>query len=414
MRHLIKNNYCNLISFLKKRPALKILFWLFILSIINLSVYRVIIYMSDFNMFIDPAIDAKFFHKDPITHWTNNSYSPFFYAIMSFFSIFSRWFAVILWSLISLAGLFIVFSISIELIQKNAKHHPLKITLILLSLSTVLIDNFQLGQCNIIVLTLIVLSIYYDNKGKNIKSSFFLGFAIAFKLLPLVLIGYFILQRKYKTALLSLYFAICLTLFLPLIIFPFGEYLQYLDSWFNHVFISFLTKGEVKTSTISFYHTNQSLEAFLGRYFTSYGEENYHTSLLSLVKLTSKNLNLISLSLKTIFIASISLLFWKKNNGGSLNYPIAGFFLYGVIIISPVAWANYYVFLIPVIITFILKVKLNNKPLIALFSIGCLLIILDVNPFLQSLSLHFIGGIIIFLATYLLLWKNTISNPSSF
>ena len=112
LKELIITAFNDYKQLLKNKRWMAVVLFLFFIVCISLSVYRVIIYMSDFNMFLDPAVDAKFFEKDPITTWTNNSYSPFFYSVMSIFSPFARWFAVILWSLISILSLMAVYSIT--------------------------------------------------------------------------------------------------------------------------------------------------------------------------------------------------------------------------------------------------------------------------------------------------------------
>lgn len=372
------------------------------LTLIFLSVNRVTIYMSDFNMFIDPAVDAKFFDKDPITTWTNNAYSPFFYSVMSVFSIFSRWFAVILWSLISLAGIII----SIQIIRHFlGKALSIQIYLWALGISLFsLVDNFQLGQCNVFLLALMLGALYYDSIGKPVKASIILGFAIAYKLIPLLLLFYFLLKRRYKISYLSITFGICLTVIVPFFFYSFDKGFLYIQTWFNGVLKPFFMGNDMQVSTASFYFTNQSLDAFLGRYLTSFGNEKYNFDLLWVLPL--QTVKIIALSIKVIYLLGMAYLIKVKTKE---EFSVYVLLIYGILLLSPVAWISYYIFLLPLI--FIMIINWHNLYLVvkALFILGCILLLIDVNRAVQMYSLHFIGGLLLFITTYFTVLKK--DNP---
>lgn len=369
------------------------------LVLIALSINRVVIYMSDFNMFIDPAVDAKFFNKDPITTWTNNAYSPFFYSVMSVFTVFSRWFAVFLWSVLSLGFMVIIMQIVKHFLadKLSFKHYIIGIAIMLFSL----VDNFQLGQCNVLLLSLMLIALYYSSIDKPMMASIFLGFAIAYKLIPLLLIFYFLLKGKYKVVVYSTVIAVAFTLIVPFFFYSFDKTILYTSTWFNGVLKPFFTGGEMEVSTASFYFTNQSLDAFLGRYLTSFGKEKYDFDLL--ITLPIKTVKTIGISLKLIYILAIALII-KYNSKD--KFGVFALLIYGILFISPVAWVSYYIFILPMVFLCISYWKQMNSLIKGIFILGCLLILVDINRAVQMYSLHFIGGFLVFIATYIIVFKN--------
>ena len=127
------------------------------------------------------------------------------------------------------------------------------------------------------------------------------------------------------------------------------------------------------TTTYSFCHTNQSLDGFLGRHFADYGVNNYQIIPdLGIYYLVSpETFKLITLSLKALFLLLISFLSLKlkKNNSESI-YISSAFFIYGILIISPVAWVNYYVLIIPLLFVFVSSLDYANKITKGLFIFG--------------------------------------------
>lgn len=382
----------------KHHSRLSYFFVIFFIVCIALSIYRVNIYMSDFNMFTDPAIDAKFFGKNPITYWNNNSYSPFFYAVITPLTCFSKWFAVLVWSCLSIIGLLIIYGVAI-----NALHDKiaLKKTIIAFSImSFCLVDNFQLGQSNVLMLSMIMLGFYYYQKSKNVYASFWIGFAIAFKIIPLFLVFYFLVKKEFKIAFWSVFIAVGLTVFVPLIIYPFNDFNIYIVSWFEGVFYPFFSGNEFATTTASYYHTNQSFEAFLGRLLIKFDESNERAYV------NIETFNYLVKSIKLTFLGALILIsYTSKSLTKRESYTEFSLWIYGIIFISPVAWVNYYILLFPLVFAYLSissRTKILNK---IVFVIGVILLLIDVDPILQKFSLHFIGGFLMFACTYAALLK---------
>jgi hypothetical protein len=89
-------------------------------------------------------------------------------------------------------------------------------------------NNFLNGQVNLIVVALCVLFLRSHLSNRTMAASLFLGAAIAIKLVPVLLIGFLLLRRAFKTAGLSIAFAglFCL---LPVVVVGKSLFTMYAD-----------------------------------------------------------------------------------------------------------------------------------------------------------------------------------------
>lgn len=108
-------------------------------------------------------------------------------------------------------ALFTIFSISLLLfaLRKLLSFFKMSLSLQLLLLAA-LLQNFPtkftlvLGQINLVILSLAVLSWIFDQKGRNLLSGVFLSLSILIKPLTFPLLFYFLFRKKFKTFLISL------------------------------------------------------------------------------------------------------------------------------------------------------------------------------------------------------------------
>lgn len=93
-------------------------------------------------------------------------------------------------------------------------------------------QNFQLGQTTIILVFLSVYAVYLSRKQKPILAGLMLAIASVTKIMPIVLIGYFIFRKDFKTPLYTLLFCVVL-IFLPAIFVGY-EYNGFLiEEWYG-------------------------------------------------------------------------------------------------------------------------------------------------------------------------------------
>ena len=157
-------------------------------------------------------------------------------------------------------ALFTIFSISFFLfaIRKLLLVFKIKLSLQLLLLAA-LLQNFPakftlvLGQVNLIILSLGLLSWIFDQKGKNLISGVFVSLSILIKPLTFPLLFYFLFRKKFKTFFISLGIITVINIIM-VIIFP------YLSRFFLERLPYFLSQ----TGTAANLY-DQSLRAFLYR-----------------------------------------------------------------------------------------------------------------------------------------------------
>lgn len=130
--------------------------------------------MSDFNFFLDPAIETRFFGGDPFRKWLN-SYNAFFYVVMSLLTPFARWFSVLLWTLISLLTYIYSLTIVRSFLPKIQNAPRLEFFIVPLLLLVLIFDNIQLEQIYMLILCASLLYYHYHNNLHGASSSMLLN-----------------------------------------------------------------------------------------------------------------------------------------------------------------------------------------------------------------------------------------------
>ena len=108
-----------------------------------------------------------------------------------------------LWFLLNLAALAFSFSLAFSVWNENRNrfhslHWIVPFTIIVLCLLTPIQSNFRNGQNNALVLALAWCAIALDRKDQWLGASLSLAAAIAIKWLPVPLLFYFLIRRRYK------------------------------------------------------------------------------------------------------------------------------------------------------------------------------------------------------------------------
>jgi alpha-1,2-mannosyltransferase len=172
--------------------------------------------------------------------------------------------------------------------------------------------TWTLGQINLIILFLIVLSFYLYQKKRDIFSGLFLGIATLIKIFPGFLIFFFLKEKKWKT--IVSFLVTCLGgILLTVLIFKPVLFFNY----FGQIGADLFFKG----GEISYF--DQSLNSFLLRLNLS---------------------NLWRLSLRLIF-TFVSLWMFLKTTNKALSY--FGLIFSLLIFLPSFAWFHHYVILIP-------------------------------------------------------------------
>ena len=405
LKQLLLSSARNIWSFLKekKNRLYLILFIVVTVLLVAQGIIRTLRYASDFNMFLDPAIDARFFDKSPFESWKGNSYNAFFYGVMSLLSPFSKWFASLIWSVLNI----LLFIGSCSILNKllpplnNKKQYLIAPLLLLL----VFADNIQLGQSNIIVLFTCLAAMYSLYRNKNIHAGFFMGFSIAYKVIPAVFVFYFLLRKKFKATLYSVAFSLFMVAVVPMLFYSPAKNLTYLNSWTEMVIAPFLKGDDLKTENTGYYHTNQSLEAFANRNFTSYGIEEYggvfnYIGFEFEEETVSTVVNFIRIAI--ILLLAILVLRAREIKAITFIRNFSLFFI-SILIISPAVWPSYYIFLLPAYVilvqsVFSMPMSQRKTLMVTLLGLATLFMISGVSIVMQSLSAYLFGAFFLFTA----------------
>ena len=327
---------------------------------------------------------------------------------MSLLTPFARWFSLIIWSLLSLLSYIYSIAIVRSMLPRLTSAPRLEFLIAPILLLVLIYDNIQLGQTNMIMLFAILVSIHYLTQQKNLKAGLAMAFAIAYKVTPLIFVGYFILKRRYWAAAYTSGFTIVMIVLVPMLFYSPEKSLDFFVAWTDHVLATFLYGEELKTLNVIHYHTNQSLEAFLTRHFTSYGAEEYgglHVY-LNPVNLSSQQVGMLGKLIKMFVILLLSFIcFFNKKKGNMVVIGEVSLFLMAILIISPAAWVNHYIIITPVIVYFVHEIfrfkdnEHSRRLLIFTLIMTFILMLIGIDAGIQSYSVFFIALALLFSVT---------------
>ncbi len=407
---LIGNIFSDLVLFLKKKEN-RLPAGLFLAAFAGLAVYTVIraadpVNPTDFgNHFYNATREILYRYESIFGKYNYNSYPPLFYCLIAPFAIFTKPVAAFLWYLVSFAGLVLTVGLAADMLKKDLVSRRVNILIPVLLLGFVIADNLYLGQSNFLPLALMTASIWFDQNKKELPAGVMLGLAIAVKITPALLLVYFLVERKWITLLFA-FLAFFLSVYLvPMLFFGIGDASRLTTEWFNRVIFPFLTGQKLQTDTITYSSINQSLEGVLARYLTPFGRDTYG-GLFAVINpgWSDFQLGILVKTLKAVFLGLTVLLHLLYSDRKLV--PLS-FYIYALLLISPVSWTNhYYLLAVPYIVlfNFVLvkwKGKMRTAGFVA-FGTGTALTLFSVTPALQAYGFLFIGNFLIFATLYAL------------
>ena len=414
MQELIKSTNQSIYRYLvdpKNRLATIGIFLFMVINIVQAVIRAAVYDFADLNFFLDPAIGTRFFGQDPFVDWPDNSYPPFFYSVMSLLTPFDRWFSSLLWAILNVAFYVWIIAIVNNLIKQTQPERS-KWSYFIAPLLTMILFaiNIHLGQSNILMMLAIIMAAYYLLKGKNLLTGIWLGFAMAYKVTPLFFVFYLLLKRKFKAAFYSMLFFGLFTVVAPMIFYSPARTISFVESWSKMVLEPFIRGEKVKSTNVNYYHSNQSLDAFLNRHFTTYGEEEYGGihNFLNPAYFTEGQVSTISKVLKLFIVALLGFLAIKSRTVNNRVYPFEiALFLMAILFISPVSWVNHYILILPAYVVAVNEILILDKSdrgrklLLWSMIIGTAIMHIGWGNYLQSLSPFFIGQFIFFIGLYI-------------
>jgi alpha-1,2-mannosyltransferase len=295
--------------------------------------------------FLTPTRGVLFQGKDIYVDYLFNSYSPFFYCVMAPLALLPDGAATLLWSLLGIAQFTAIVCIVLAMIVRaGAPSERLSVFAGPLLCLVLFADNLHLGQSNLFTLFFVCCALYCLQGGRDVRAGALLSVAIAYKLSPALFLLPLGLRRRF-TALGGVVLGLvgCLGV-VPAIVFGPGRAVALVRTWCDLIIVPFLSGERLRSATTGWHHTNQSLEAFLQRHFTSYGATRYGGlhRFIDPGFLTDAQASRVALGARLGVLVLLAVVIWRQRRSPRSALPLeASLVLLAMPLLSPVSWINH-------------------------------------------------------------------------
>ena len=285
-------------------------------------------------------------------------YPLFFLILMIPFELMPYWIAQYSWFLLNtlFLGLIIYFSshFASDYIGKKSDGLIFSSILACLIIYPLFQNNLLNGQVNLLVLLCCLLFYKYLREGKDIRSSLFLSIAISIKLVPVILLLYLLLRKKFKIISFSALFTLLFCM-LP-VLFVGNEIIDLYKHYFHSFLLPQLVSVEIETRQhIIFSLAGMVKQTLAGsKYF-------FYIWVLS-------NIAVLLPILNSERPGSES-----NRKVGNLNFLIFNQYLLAILLISPKSETHHLVWFLPAVILFADKV-LHYQIFVQKFALPLLLL----------------------------------------
>ena len=401
-------------------------FWLGLFFFANI-IYALTRHSVDFYQFWLISRNAIFTPGYDI-YYVNTDFSQplFFFCLVSAFSIFTYKVALFFWNIMQM--LLVVFTI---IISSNilgfgerydggwnqGKHLKTGNYVLPLILGAVIIcDNLWLGQANIISFFLCVAAIYNHLKDRSWAVGLLIALAISVKLTPVLFLIYFLYKKDYEVLPWTIGGVFLFMFMVPSVVYGVPKTMIYLQDYVRAVIMPFVNNDVAIRGTTGFWHSNQSIDGFLGRHFTDFGKNNYPIwglhNLIDPANMTLVQIKKLGLIIKLFLVAVAALAFTssKKKNPHLLKFEYALMFLL-ILFLSPASWLNHFV---PVFFAYYVTANYMRDDSnsyfgrmfmkISLIICFTLMALSSLGKDAQSFSGMFLGNFILMIALFIILF----------
>jgi len=267
-------------------------------------------------------------------------YSPLFVLLFFPLTLFTKNVSIYIWSIFNIFYFYAIFYIFYKLNQFSFKSlKDLMIVVLLFALTgRYIIADYKLGQVNMLLCFLMVLTMYFEINKKDFWAGTLLAFSLMIKFFPLLFVAYFLLRRRFKllgfTAIMIIVF-----LFLPSVYSGFSLNLKYLHDWFA------LLKSTPPVILYSF-RNNSLLAYFSWIFIVQHQISNIFGYLLIKKGLSTQVYLAWGLSCFTLFVLFFRDTFFVKDKDPQIVYlDYSCLFVCGLLF-NPLAYLNALTFLI--------------------------------------------------------------------
>ncbi len=399
---VLKATFRDLLAWARSRPRWAALAGLLLALAFAYAAWRGPRRSSDlFVGYLEPTRGIVF-EGGTLADFSFNSFPPFFYVVMAPFAALPWWVASALWSLLMVAlGLGVVALVHalVEAAAPTAPRLPKWVGPALAT--TLLLDNLFLGQSNVFALFFLCAAAWELASGREVRSGLLLSVAVAFKVTPAVFGLVYLLRGRWR-ALVALGAGVVLCLgVVPAVALGPSRGPALVVEWSQMVLEPYLRGGQVQSRNISWYHTNQSLEAALNRSLTPYGREQYG-GLHEFVDpgfLDEAQVHRVATGLRALLVAALALVVWRgRRDPRHLVHAFA--LIPGAMLwLSPASWYSHYVAMLVPYIVAAHAVKAGDQDarwLRAGLVVAVGLTSVSLDPTLRSYSLPFFGQLLLY------------------
>ena len=337
-------------------------------------------------------------------------YAPIFAVLMSGLALMEEGKADTLWHIINLYLLVILFILMKKMVTLDKLDYRaglLLYGLTFLGVMRFILNNLNTGQSNILMMSGIIIGLYYISKKNEVLGGSILAFSMTIKYTPLIFIPYFLLRRKIKLSLVILA-SLAVYLLLPSLFIGSKTNISYLKNM-----VSFLTNSTILEKTTILDPKNQSLLSLFHRLFSYRALLNhFHIPPMPFqsLKLSDASINLIFISAATV-IYLIALyrprkIYLSESAYNNIDYALL---LICVALFNLNAWMHNYILLTPgyfVLAYYLIKIGFKDKLVLTLCLFSYLLNIMTIKSILGetlTYKIYFyspftISGMLVFLA----------------
>lgn len=240
--------------------------------------------------------------------YSGYSYSPIFATILIPFTVFPLIVVQIAWSFLQVFFLYRIYKIISDFLPLNLlSKKQLNIWILLSTLVSLrfILHNIEMLQMTILLLYLSLESIHQLKRKHYLVSGSLIAFGIVAKIIPIVMIPYFI-YRKYFKSLVLMMVSLLVLFCIPIIFYGWDFYKILLSQWWG--IINF-NNTEFVLEQNKLGEGVQSLSGFLGGYFTDLNTLNVGYN-RTITKLSPETFNYV-LNITRLFFICLTLYFVK-------------------------------------------------------------------------------------------------------
>ncbi|HYP28431.1 MAG TPA: glycosyltransferase family 87 protein [Blastocatellia bacterium] len=168
------------------------------------------VYGNDFNVYYFAArevLSGRDPYQRSLGAWTPYLYPPLLAEALVPLALLPVRAAAFIWYLLNLSSVIVAASLCLKLSEAESEGAGLSSTgralILVASVAVVarfILDNFQLGQVNLIVTALSIAHVYLYSGGRKLTSALLLALAASFKITPLILLLYHAARGRLKYA----------------------------------------------------------------------------------------------------------------------------------------------------------------------------------------------------------------------